>query len=346
MMRVPVLVPYNSRNCFQEEMASGLEPIFYSPKGESLLQRLGRKVGLRDLRATMWSRLGLAGEKVLLDKTYAMWLSPSLYLPAQYMRCLVSLLPKLTWVYSQMAGIDHLDLDIFKERGVMVSNNGNLSSRRVGETALACMLSHAKRLPMHFSLQQRRAWSSLPSDDLCNKTVGIIGTGNIGREVASMCRGIGMCIIGASRNPHRFGAETAPFHRVVRLDNELDALLAQADYVVLTVPLNEKTRGLVGRTELRKMKRTSCLVNIARGEVVVESELCKALTDKVIDAAYIDRPNRVPLRMWSRLYSTPNLFLTHYSAANSTHAIEDGFKQFVEGVRVTLETGKPPDRVA
>ena len=345
-MLVTVLVPSCSRIFFECSRMSDIEPIFYTPNDEGLIDKVGRKFGLRDSQSTMWTRLGLAGGREQLRNVYAMWLSPALYLPSQQIRCLIGEMPSLRWVYSQMAGVDHLDLDAFRERNIILSNNGNLSSRRVAEMILACIFAHAKRLPMHFALQQRRKWQSLPSDDLRGETVAILGTGNIGQEVAIMCKAVGLHVAGASRNPEKFGKHNSPYDEVVAINSGLDRLLAEADYVVVSVPLNKITKGMVGRAELRKMKQTACLISVARGEVVVESELASVLRDRSIDSAFIDRPSQVPLKWWSGLYSVPNLFITHYSATNSTRVTNDGFEQFVHGVRSMLDGGQPPNKVA
>lgn len=344
-MTLPVLVPLQSKALFDQSKALDIKPVFYRLREESFVQRVMRKLGLRDAAQTLAAKFDVVEDEALLGETYAIWLSPAVYLPGYQMASLLDLMPCLKWAYSQYAGTDHLELPLFRERGVLVSNNGQLSSRRVAEMALALILAHAKRLHDHFALQRKRRWRSLPCDDLCHQTVGIIGTGSIGNELATLCRSIGMQVIGASRDPKKFGEEPAPYHKIVRLDGELESMLAQSDHVVLALPLNQQTKRLVGTKMLSHMKRTGSLINVARGAIVCEDELCGALSKGVLGAAYIDRPTKLPPSIWSPLYRTSNLRLTHYSAAMSTRVLEEAFNQFIEGLKRLVETGNPPNRV-
>ena len=340
-----VLVPYNSKGNFLQIRFPDFQPVYYQPKDECLFQRVIRKLGLRDIRQTLEARLGIVEGNDLLGKTYALWLSPDLFLPASLMGYMLDQLPGLKWVYSQLTGTDHLDLEIFRERGVMVSNSGELNSRRTAEMALACVFAHCKRLPKHIAMEWACNGQSLPSHDLLRQTIGILGTGNVGKEAAKLCRAIGMHVVGASRDPIRFGDDPFPYHRVVRLDEDLGSLLAEADHVILALPLTPETRGLIGRNELRRMKPNASLINVARGAIVNDLELCKALYDGTIAAAYIDPPTRHSSPLFRRLCRAGNLVLTHNSAANSPHRQKEAFEQFIGGLREIMETGLPPNRV-
>lgn len=341
-----MLVPDISEPLFRKREHPGLETLYYRCGAESLSQKLLRKLGLRDIRQALDATFIISEGTDRLHRTYALWLAPEMVLPSPLLTVLLDRLPDLKWVYSQVTGTDHLDLELFRKRGVMVSNAGRLHSRRVAEMALACMFAHAKRLPRHIALQRRRRWQSLPAQDLSRQTVAIVGTGNIGKNVATFCRATGMQVVGASRDPARFGKDTSPYHRLVRLPEELGGLLSEADHVVLALPLNDETNGLIGREELRSMKPDASLINVARGAIVDESQLCRALSDGTIGGAYIERPIRLPPSIGSELYRTRNLVFTHYSAANSPHSMKEAFEQFLAGLQRMRETGQPPDRVA
>ena len=346
-MQHTVLVPYKRKEILQCNTSQDLSYIFYRPGHETPFQKGLRKIGLRDIHQTLEAKFRIVEGVDLLEKTYALWLSPELYLSFAQMVCLLNRLPGLKWVYSQITGTDHLDLEMFEKRGIKISNSGVLSSRRVAEMALACIFAHAKKLYRHFEIQRIRKWQSLPCDDLHRQTVGIIGTGNIGREVAILCRAIGMRVVGASRNPHRFDDDPSPYHRIVQLYGGLDSLLAESDHVVVALPLNGQTRSLIGRNELSRMKRNSSLINISRAAVVDEIALSKALIEGSIGAAYVDPPGRLmPSFLLSRAYRTPNLIFTHNSAANNPHVQEEACRQFLEGIEDMLDTGQPPNRVA
>lgn len=341
-----VLVSSAEESLFQEASPAGIVPLFYRFHPENLWRKVMRKLGVRDPRQTLRDRLEIPVDPASLPSVTALWLSSPVYLEPAVMNCLLDLLPKLEWVYSQATGYEHLDLAAFRARGVKVSNSGQLVSLPVAEMALACILNHAKRLPGHQELQRRRRWHSLRSDLLCDLTIGIVGTGHIGGELAHLCGALGMRTLGASRNPARFQPGLSPYHQVLELEEGLPVLLAESDHVVLTVPLTEATRGMIGARELASMKRDAALINVSRGPIADQRALCEALSRGEIGAAYIDRTETLPPPRWSRLYRTPNLYLTHYSAANTPGVQRGAFREFLKGLCALDEDGNPANRVA
>lgn len=340
-----VLAPAESRPWFERQPIPDVRPAYYRLKEASLGQRALRKLGWLDAERAYSDALGLSEGEDCLREVSAVWLSNA-YMAPSHLAWLLDQLPALKWVYSQKTGTDHFDLDDFRRRGIKLSNNGPLSSRRVAEMALADIVAQAKRLPEHVLLQRGRRWRSLPCDDLSRQTVGIVGTGNIGKEVAKLCRGVGLRVIGASRDPVGLGADASAYDRLYRLRDELDALLGESDYVVLALPLTPETHGLMSTERLSRLQRSATLVNVARGALVDESALCRALRRGELAAAYVDCPIQMPPAPWSPLYRTPNLFLTHYSSVNSARALQDAFEQFRSGLEQLHETGEPPNRVA
>jgi phosphoglycerate dehydrogenase-like enzyme len=342
MMTVQVIVPWQSKPLFEKE--TGLEPVFYKLHNEPFLYKVRRKLNLIDPADVLIKRIEFTAPEDKICKAQALWLSPFVYLPTAQMDCLLDQLPELRWIYSQITGIEHLDQNSFRQRNIMVSNTGELSSSRVAEMALACIFSHAKRLPEHFAMQQKRGWKSLACSDINKQTVGIIGTGNIGNEISRLCTAVGMRVIGASRDPERILANHNSYDQVFRLE-ELTGLLQQADHIVVTLPLNDQTRGLIGWKFLEEMKNAASLINVTRGAIVDEDALCKALAQGNIGAAYIDVPAKIPLPRWSRMHKTPNLVLTHYSSANSVYLINDAFQQFISGLEKLEKGNQPANRV-
>ena len=114
----------------------------------------------------------------------------------------------------------------------------------------------------------------------------------------------------------------------------------------MTLPLNEETHGFIGKMELHIMKESATLINIGRAQVIDEEAVFKALNDGSIAAAYLEMLSQKPLFFWQRVYRTPNLYLTHYSAAHLRKKLEKIFKQFVLGVHELIDTGKVSNRVA
>lgn len=341
-----VLVSITGEKLFRTTPLPDIEPLFYHYRDEKLTHKVLRKLSVRGPRDTLNDKLELMGDDASLQEVSALWLSSPVYLEPAVMNCLLDLLPKLEWVYSQATGYEHLDLAAFRAQGVKVSNSGQLVSLPVAELALACILNHAKRLFGHQELQRRRRWHSLRSDLLCDLTIGIVGTGHIGGELAHLCGALGMRVLGASRNPARFQPGPSPYHQVLELEEGLPVLLTESDHVVLTVPLTEATREMIGARELASMKRNAVLINVSRGPVVDQTALCDALSRGEIGAAYIDRTENLPPPRWSRLYRTPNLHLTHYSAANTPGVQRSACKEFLKGLRALDAGTEPANRVA
>src|SRR5438105_718676 len=173
------------------------------------------------------------------------------------------------------------------------------------------ILALAKRLPDLVHGQDRREWIDTGScPELFGRRVLIYGYGLIGREIAARLRGFGMEITGVRRHP---GSEPG----VVGVEGWREHL-PEADFVILSVPLTDATRALIGEPELSAMKPSAFLVNIARGALVDEAALTEALKSGGIAGAYLDVTETEPLPKESELWSLPNLFLTPHSSSSST----------------------------
>jgi phosphoglycerate dehydrogenase-like enzyme len=340
-----VLVPSKSKPFFISYHPHEIRPIFYRLQGELFQHRILRKLGLRDTAKTLAYKFKILTDGKSLEEIRALWLSDDINLYTSEIEILVEKIPNLQWVYSERTGTDHLNLEFFRQRQVMVSNTGNLVTRWVAQMAFSNILSQAKHLPEHLILTRKRQWRSLFCEDITKQTVGIVGTGNIGMELANLCRSVGMRVIGVSRDPARFRYDPAPYHRILDIKNESNDLFAEADYVVITLPLNEETHGFIGKRELDIMKESATLINIGRAHVIDEEAVFKALNDGSIAAAYLEMLSQKPLFFWQRAYRTPNLYITHNSAAHLRKKLEKTFKQFVLGVHESISTGKVRNRV-
>lgn len=200
--------------------------------------------------------------------------------------------------------------------GVIVANAGDSWSPSVAEHAMMLMLALTRRLPAALSAQARHAWESpLISPgmrSLNGRTLVIVGYGSIGREVAQRARGFGMRIVGVSRR-----AQPDPLLNEVRRADELDAVLAQADVVLVAVPSGARTQGLIGAAQLAACKPGALLINVARGNVVDRTALIGALTSGRLAGAGIDVTDPEPLASDDPLWDTPNLIITpHVSGAS------------------------------
>ena len=188
---------------------------------------------------------------------------------------------KLKYINIAFTGVDHVDLEACKECGIQVSNASGYSNRSVAELALCMMLTLLRNVPQVESrCRAGQTKDGLVGNELYGKTVGIVGLGAIGQATAALCHAFGCRII--AYNPR---IKEAPEY-IEQMP--LGDVLAQSDNVTLHCPQNSRTRGMIGKDELAKMKPTAFLINTARGPVVDSDALCDALNSGKIAGAGID----------------------------------------------------------
>lgn len=236
---------------------------------------------------------------------------------------------RLRWIQSSAAGLDHCLVPSVIDSPIPVTSASGLFADQVAEQTLAMLLGWFRSLPTFFLAQQRREFVRRPTRDLTGKTVGIVGLGGNGRRLAEVLAPWKIKIIATDRFPlHR-----PPSVEQLWPAEELHRLLATSDVVILAVPLNDETRGMIGRAELAAMKPGSLLVNVARGPVVVESELVAALQAGHLAGAALDVTEIEPLPASSPLWDMPQVIITPHVGAQSARRIDDVTDFFCENVR-------------
>jgi len=206
-------------------------------------------------------------------------------------------------------GYDSIDVAAATRAGIVVAYTPGLLDEAVADYAMALLLGVARRIHRgHVGLSAGR-WEPAWGHDIAGQTLGLVGCGRIGQAVARRASGFGMTILAHDPSP-RPEAEALG----VRFTS-LDDLLAQADFVSLHAALTPATRGLIGERELRRMKPGAYLVNTARGAVVDEAALVRALTEGWIAGAALDAFVTEPLPADHPLVSAPNLLLTPHQAS-------------------------------
>ena len=181
--------------------------------------------------------------------------------------------PKLKYVIRGGVGLDNVDLEYAKEKGIRVDNTADASSVAVAELAMAMMLGAINHIPAAHQTMSEGKWAKkeLKRTELYKKTLGLIGIGRIGSCVAERCKAFGMKVIAFDA----YVKETD----VAELKGSLDELLAEADVISLHTPLTDETRGMLNAEKLAKAKEGVIIVNTARGLVVDEADMTKALED-------------------------------------------------------------------
>lgn len=208
-------------------------------------------------------------------------------------------------------GLDNVDVPYCKEKGITVKNTPEASSVAVAEQAFAMMIAVPNRLVEAHNSMKEGKWlkKELKRTELMGKTLGLIGTGRIGSEVAKRAAAFGMKVVGY--DPVVTKAE------YVELKPSLDAMLPLCDYISLHTPLNDQTRGMINKDTIAKMKKGVVIVNTGRGKCVIEQDMVDALKDGKVaayatDVWYSDPPENSPL------VGAPNMLMAPHIAASTT----------------------------
>ena len=233
-------------------------------------------------------------------------------------------------------GVDTIDVDAATERGIAVLTAPSGNTTAAAELTMALLLAVVRRVPAADRSMRAGEWSRerFTGTELRGKTLGLVGAGRIGSEVAKRCRAFGMRVVAYDPflTPERARAlemELAP----------LDAVLASADAVSVHVPLTDETAGLVGAAELARMKKTAVLLNVARGGVVDEGALVEALRARTICGAGLDVYEREPLPADHPLRTLDNVVLTPHLGASTAEAQHSVAVEIAEAVRAALLDG-------
>ncbi|BAT51606.1 D-isomer specific 2-hydroxyacid dehydrogenase, NAD-binding [Nostoc sp. NIES-3756] len=234
--------------------------------------------------------------------------------------------PNLRWHHAPNAGVNHILTPTYLERDLILTNGAGVHAIPIAEFVIAYILSHAKHLPELHALQTERRWQrGFAIQELTDATILIIGAGGIGQAIASRAKAFGTRVIGSRRKP-----EPLPnFDKVVGAD-EWRSHLSEADYVVVATPLTPETKGLIDEAALRSLPRHAYLINIARGAIVDEPALIKALTEGWIAGAALDTVINEPLSADSPLWTVPNLFITPHCSGHSPKVKQRSIELFID----------------
>ena len=268
-------------------------------------------------------------------------------LPADVFDRILARAPNLRWVHSATAGVERALTPASRARGLVITNARGVFSRPIAEYVLLMILAVSRRLPQLLELQHERTWQPLEARELRDVTVGIVGFGSIGRAVATLARAFGCRVIATRRRSDDAGAAPRPTDAAdvedvalgtVSLDrvlppDRLPELLGAADFVVLAAPLTSATRGLIGESALAAMKKGAWLINVARGELVDERALLRALRDGTIGGAVLDTFANEPLSPSSPLYDVDNVIITPHTSWSSGRVLDGSIDLFCDNLR-------------
>jgi phosphoglycerate dehydrogenase-like enzyme len=256
--------------------------------------------------------------------------------------------PRLRWIQFHYAGIDrYVDASIFKNPNLIITTLSGTSASQVAEYAVMMCLALGHSLPKLAAHQMRAEWPNdrwdrFSPQELRGSTVGIVGYGSIGRQIARLLYEFGATILATRRDamhteddgyiPEGQGDPAGDFVQRLYPGEALRSMLKDCDFVVITVPLTPNTRGCFGAAELDAMKPTAFLVNTARGEIIDQLALLEALRNHKIAGAALDVFTEEPLPPDDPLWKLPNIIITPHISGVTVHYDERAVDLFSENL--------------
>ncbi|MBI3140284.1 MAG: D-2-hydroxyacid dehydrogenase [Rhodocyclales bacterium] len=262
---------------------------------------------------------------------------------------LLATLPRLKMVAVAATGTDNVDIEWCRAKGVVVSNIRGYAVNTVPEHVIALAMALRRNLFAYRQDVRQGKWQRSPLfcffdhpiRDLNGGTLGLIGRGSLGQGVARLAEAFGMRVLWAEHKTVSGATAVRPGYTA------FDTVLAEADVLSLHCPLNAQTRSLIGEAELRRMKREAVLINTARGGLVDEAALVRALREGWIAGAGFDVLSKEPPREGNVLLELdlPNFILTPHVAWASARAMQTLLDQLTENIEAFVQ-GQPRNRVA
>jgi phosphoglycerate dehydrogenase-like enzyme len=242
---------------------------------------------------------------------------------------------KLGWIHSPVAAVHLLMIPEIIQSDIVVTNAREINGPVVAEHVIAQIFALAKCLPTAVRMQQQRAWGQdaiwhQRPKEIAGATLGLVGVGSIGSEVAKRAAALGMRVFAVRENsvkPKAQGVE-----KVFEL-GQIDEMLALADYVVLAAPVTPRTNLLMNAARIAKMKPDSCLINVGRGPLIDDAALAEALSARRIRGAALDVFVKEPLPESSPYWHLENVLLTPHTAAISEYFWERQYELLRENLR-------------
>lgn len=237
----------------------------------------------------------------------------------------------LKWAQLASAGVDRvLKSQEVMNREVVITNASGVHAIPISEYILSLMFAFARNLPQHMRSQSAGKWERQgETRELEGTTVGLIGVGKIGEKTAQKAKALNMKVLGVRRNPDR----TSPYVDKTVGPDGLHDVLAASDWVVVTAAGTEETNGLIGEPELAVMKQSAVIINIARGSLIQEDALVRALQEKRIAGTGLDVFETEPLPEDSPLWQMPNVIITPHVAGGTPYYMDRLMDIFVENLK-------------
>lgn len=222
---------------------------------------------------------------------------------------------KLKWLQTWSAGVDSLPLESLESKNIIVTSANGVHAYPISESIFAFMLGLTRKIHTYVKNQLEKKWHhSGIKLEMHEKTIGIIGVGTIGKETAKIAKAFGMRVLDVRHS----GKQLEYVDEMYTID-ELDMVLPNCDYVVVTLPLTKDTKHLFDSKKFNLMKPSSFFINIGRGEIIVEGDLITALQNGIIAGAGLDVFEQEPLSVDNPLWELENVMITPHIAGSTEH---------------------------
>jgi phosphoglycerate dehydrogenase-like enzyme len=248
--------------------------------------------------------------------------------PRDLNRSVFLMAPKLAWVHSRNAGLDAFLFPELVKSPVTLTNGSGVFSPPLGEFALAAMLYFAKDFRRMIRNQVAAKWEPFDVLRLSGQTVGIVGYGDIGREVAWRAHAMGMRVLALKRHLPPPGSDLGPVEKMYPTD-QLHEMIGACDYVVVAAPLTAETHHMISGAEFATMKPEAVIINVGRGPVIDEAAMVRALAGGKIKGAGLDVFEHEPLPPESPLYKMENVLVSPHCADNTPDWLDNAMKFFL-----------------
>lgn len=239
--------------------------------------------------------------------------------------------PRLAWVHSATAGVERVLTPAALERGLAITNARGVFSEPIAEYVLMMILAVSRRLPHLLELQRERTWQPLEATELGEATVGIVGLGSIGRRVAELALAFGSRVVAVRKSVGSADPDVDPRIELLPADG-LGTLVGQSDFIVLALPLTAETEDLFDEELLARVKPGAWLINVARGALIDERALIRAVREGPLGGAVLDAFRQEPLPPDSPLYGLPNLIVTPHTSWSSRRVLERSIGLFCDNL--------------
>jgi len=244
---------------------------------------------------------------------------------------LVGRAPKLRWIHSVSVGVESVLTACVRLRDLTVTNGRGVYDEPIAEYVMTMILAICRRLPQLLELGRERTWQPLEAVELSEVTIGLVGLGGIGCQVAKLAAPFGPRVVAIRRRPN-VSAENGV--QILGGMEALPELLVQSDFVVLALPLTTATETVIDEAALRHAKPGSWLINVARGGLVDERALARALDDGLLGGAVLDTFREEPLSESSPFYRLPNCIVTPHTSWSSGAVVKRTLEVFCENLRL------------